>query len=246
MAQQASTSQVKTSPTAAQQEKTSPKKTSTSPCRTLTIIRLTHAHKDMSFAGLRNVLRDAAPVQILLDGVVQGKLEKDQNMVLQIDSGEHKLAFTTLGSGYRIPAGYDDYKAFFFNNKFGIAPTVDPFRDQLTEFVLRMVRGQGFRERILDPNNRNHAVEVRITDTYIEVFTALAKTKGLAQWTLGGKAEKIYYQDINLMPLQNDRLPDGYWHYIDTHVSEAIENDEEADLTRGAGGFTIRSRHNLY
>ena len=167
-------------------------------------------------------------------------------MVLQIDSGEHKLAFTTLGSGYRIPAGYDDYEALFFNNSFRIAPTVDPFRDQLTEFVLKMVRGQGFRDRILDPNNRNHAVEVHIRDKYIEVFTALAKTKGLAQWASGGKSEKIYYQNINLMPPQNDRLPGGYWDYINSHVSKAIENDEEADLTLVGGGFTIRSRHKLF
>lgn len=223
-----------------------PQRPAEQPCRTLTIVRGKHAYKNLDFAGLRNRFQDSMPIQILLDGVNQGNLDPDRKMVLNIDSRAHKLAFTILSSAYTIPAGTDSYLAMFFNKAFRITPLEDPFRDQLEQFILRMVRGQGFRDRILDRNNRNHTVEVRLTSTCIEVFMPLAQTKGLAQWSTGGQTEKIYYQNIGLTPLPKDRQPGGYWDYLNDYIREVIEADDEADLTHVAGGFTVRTSHKLY
>lgn len=218
----------------------------TQACRTLTVARLKHAHTGLDVYGLRNKLLDNISVSILLDGVKQGVLSNNGKLELHIDSREHRLASAILGSSYKIPAGNESYLALFFNNAFQIAPLEDPFRDRLMEFLLRIVRGQGFKERILNPNNRTHAVEINLTSNYIEIFMHLDKPKGLVQLVTGGQSEKIYYKDVGLVPPNEDRRPGGYWDYLKTYMRETVENDSEADLVHAAGGFTIRTTHKLY
>lgn len=213
--------------------------------RTLTIRRLTHAYKNLSYHGIKNAFLDVYPIHIFLDGQRQGMLNKAP-VVLEMDSWEHYLSPAVFASKYRIPAGNENYVAYFFNDKFKIGPEEDPFRDDVIDFVLNMVRGQGFRDRIKNWNNHNHEVAVTAEPDHIRISWSPEKTKGLLEWATGEKTEKIFYSQIGLVPPNGERLPDGYWEYLDLCIREAVEDDPQADLEYGSGGFTFRRTHNLY
>lgn len=216
------------------------------PCRTLSITRLTHSYKEWDLHGLRNRFVDNYPVHIFLDDVDQGLLPKEGEMVLSLDSNAHVVKGAVFASSFGIPAGRESYLAFFFNGGFRIGPTIDPFRDKLAEFVLRIFRGQGIRDRILDENNRNHNVELHIEPEGIRLSWSLAQTKGLRQWATGEDDEKIPYRQIGLVPPAPETQPGGYWQFLQDYVEDLILSDKEADMDRYMGGFTFRTRHNLY
>lgn len=216
------------------------------PCRTVSINRLTHAYKEWDLHGLKNRFMDNYPVHIFLDDVDQGLLPKGEEMVLSIDSDAHVLKSAVFASAYGIPAGREDYLAFFFNGGFRIGFKNDTFREELAEFVLRMFRGQGIRDRIRDENNRNHNIVLNIGQEGIRLSWSLAQTKGLRQWATGEDEEKISYRQIGLTPPALEEQPGGYWQFIQDYVEDLILKDKEADMDRYMGGFTFRTKHNLY
>lgn len=227
-------------------QKAAPVHKAQTPTRTVTIQRLMHAHKDLTGSGIQNMLKDSMPVMIYLDGTKQGTLAKDQPFVLHLDSNAHTISHTPISSKSIIPAGNNDYVAYFFNTSFMIGPVHDPFRDELTQWVLNMVRGQGFRDRIQDPNNHYHAVKVSIQSNCIRVHWAVNQKKGFTEWSSGEKEEKIYYNQIGLTPPPSNRQPGGYWQYLGNFVQQSVKNDPQADLVHGIGGFSFRKTHGLY
>lgn len=216
------------------------------PTRTVSIRRGMHAYKDLTAAGLKNMFVDAAPVAVYLDGEKQGMLNKDKAMVLRIDSGKHIISQSPISSKHRIPEGSDSYDSFYFNGAFMTGPVNDPFRDELAAFILKLVRGQGFRDRINDPNNHYHAVEITIQSNYVRVHWRLNQTKGFAEWSTGEKEEKIYYHQAGLTPLPEHKQPSGYWSYLNNYIRDVVVFDPKADLEHVVGGFAVRKTHSLY
>lgn len=216
------------------------------PTRILRVSRGEHAYKQADGIGVKNMFKDSIPYNLYLDGVNCGTMKIDQPIVLNIDSREHFISQTPISAKFKLPAGNDSYVATFFNNKFIIGIVDDPFRSGLEQFVLQMVRGKGFRDRILDLNNHHKAVEVTIRPDYILVHYRLNRTTGLSEWSTGEKQEKIYYSQIGLTPTPAALQPGGYWEYLDNYIREAIINDNQADLCHDVGGFTIRTTHGLY
>ena len=218
------------------------------PCRTITIDRATHAYKEWDFHGLKNAVKDKAPVHVALDGVEQGSLTAEESMTLRVDSNEHTLSTGALSGKYRIPSGTESYFATFFNGSFRIGPVVDPFRDQLTDFVVNMFRGQGIRERISSKSNYGHNIYLDVHATGIRLHWTLDHNyaKGFKAWLTGEGEEKISYLDINLFPISQDSQPSGYWDFIQAWIESAILNDPQADMQKEGGGFTFRTSHSLY
>lgn len=214
--------------------------------RTVTIFRLTHAHKEWDASGLGNMLKDNMPVHIFADDQDQGTLSKDGSLTVTLNSGPHTLKCAKLGTKYVIPAGADGYEAYFFNNSLRIGPVQDYFRERLTMFVLKMFRSQGMRDRMNDLNNRHHNIVVNVRADGIYLSWQLAQTKGIKQWATGGDEEKISYYQAGLTPLPQEKQPGGYWDYIQMRIEDAIEADEEADMERYMGGFRMRTKHKLY
>ena len=214
--------------------------------RTVTIHRLAHAHKEWDASGFGNMLKDNMPVHIFADDQDQGTLSKDGSLTVNLSSGPHTLKCARLGTKYAIPAGTNHYEAYFFNNSLRIGPVQDYFRDSLTMFVLKIFRSQGIRDRMADPNNRYHNVEINVGQDGIRLSWQLAKTRGIKQWATGEDEEKISYHQAGLTPLPRERQPDGYWSYIQMWIEEAIESDREADMERYMNGFRVRTKHNLY
>ncbi len=214
--------------------------------RTITIKRLTHAYKEFNYTGARNLFMDTFPVHIFLDGKEQGNLSKNTEMVLSINQDSHQLKSAVLAPAYNIPAGTDNYIAFFFNDKFKIGPEIDVFRDKLTEFVLNIFRGQGIRDRINDPNNSDHVVRLSVDSTGIKLSWNVKKTRGLKQWATGEEEEIITYERIGLCPMSVNKMPGGYWPFVEAYIENAILCDKEADMMKTAGGFTFCDKHNLF
>ena len=216
--------------------------------RTITIKRLLHAHKALDYAGLKNAFVDNYPIHIFLDGKDLGFLPKHDAMTLQIDANEHILKPAIMAPNYMIPKGTDSYTVYYFNDKFQIGPVHDPFRDQLVEFIVQMFQGQGIRDRINDPNNRNHNVQLQISFDGIRLSWDLGKTRGLKQWLTGKQEEFISYENIGLRVLPEERRPGGYWEFIQTYAEQAILNDEKANMMHDQlGGFTFNTaKHKLF
>lgn len=216
------------------------------PCRTITIERATHAYKEWDIHGLENAFRDKWIVRIVLDDVEQGHLNANEPMTLNIDSGEHTIRYNLLAPRYRIPAGTDNYMVSYFRDNFRIGPETDAFRDGLTQFVVKMFRGRGIKDRILDPNNYGNKVYLDINREGIRVYWTLAHTKGLKQFFSGEGEDKISYRQMGLTPLAEEKQPTGYWEFLQMWVEEAILQDKEADMDKSGGGFTFRSKHDLF
>lgn len=216
------------------------------PTRTVKVRRLMHAHKELTGIGIKNMVQDSAPVQVYLDSEKKGVLKKDEEIVLYIDSNEHALRTGPLAPKYKLPSGNDSYTAWFFNGSFMIGCVNDTFRDNLEQFVLNMVRSQGFRDRINDSNNYYRAVEVTIQSDCILVHWRLKETKGFEEWSTGEKREKYYYTNIGLNPPPKDRQPSGYWSYLDSYIRDTITADKQADMQHVVGGFTFRQVHNMF
>lgn len=217
---------------------------STQPTRTITIERLTHAHKEWNLHGLRNRFMDAYPVHIFLDDTDQGLLTAESPMTLHLSSEAHTLKSAILASTHNIPAGNHSYGAFFFNDAFMICPKEDFFCSQIMSFMVHIFKGDGIRDRILDSNNRNHNVAFDIGPKGIRLYWQAATTKGLKQWVTGEEEEWIRYSDIDLEPLAPEYQPDGYWDFVKLMAEEAILKD--AGMERHLGGFTFKSRSNLW
>lgn len=216
------------------------------PCRTITIERATHAYKEWDIHGLENAFRDKWVVRIVLDEVEQGHLKADAPMVLNVDSGEHTIRYNLLSPKYRIPAGTDNYIVSYFRDNFRIGPENDDFRDNLTLFVVKMFRSRGMKDRILDLNNSSNTVCLDINQDGIRLYWHLAHTKGLKQFLTGESEEKISYQQIGLTPLAEEKQPTGYWDFLQMWIETAILQDDEADMEKSGGGFTFRTKHNLF
>lgn len=216
------------------------------PCRTITIERATHAYKEWDLHGLENAFRDKWIVRIVLDDVEQGHLKADEVMTLDVDSGEHTLRYNLLAPKYWIPPGRENYLVSYFRDSLRIGPENDEFRDGLTLFVLKMFRGRGIKDRILDPNNHGNKVRLDINSEGIRLSWTLEHTKGLKQWLTGEGEEKISYSQMGLTPLAEEMRPAGYWEFLQMWVEKAIVQDKEADMTMEGGGFTFRRTHDLY
>ncbi len=214
--------------------------------REIVIERLTHAYKEWDMAGLRNRFQDAYPVHIFIDDVDFGLIGGGQTVKFVVDTNAHTVKCAVLASGYHIPAGTEDYVGYYFNGSLRFGPAVDFFRDKLTAFVIGMFRGKGMRDRMRDPNNRNHNVELRIEHDCIVLSRQLYKTRGLKQWALGGDEEKIYFRDIGLVPLDPEMQPGNYWDFIQKWVESQLLEDEQADVERYMGGFAECRQHKLY
>jgi len=215
--------------------------------RTMTVTRGLHQYKGLDGVGLKNMFKDSAPVPVLLDGVSQGTLSKNQTAVsFRLDSGAHTLSFNPISAKSPIPAGQDSYSAIFFNDTFHIGIENDPFEQELAGFILNMVRGKGFRDRIFHPNNRHNAVEISLRADYILVYYDVAQTKGLAQWASGREEEKISYFSAGLNPPAKSRQPGGYWSHMEMVIRDVITCDKQANLTHTAYGYTFKTSHDLY
>ena len=214
--------------------------------RTITIKRLKHAYRKFDYHGLKNAFMDNYPAHIFLDGADQGVLSTKADMTLVLNEWGHNIKNAIFASSYCIPAGNDSYLAYLFNDRFMIGPVDDPYRDQLTNFVVEMFRGNGIRDRILSANNRNHCIDVNFSDKGIRLFWQAEKARGIKQWLTGEEEEWITYSQIGLSPLPVSRRPDGYWEFLDIWVTDAIVNDSQANMEHCAGGITLRSKHNLF
>ena len=207
--------------------------------RTVIVTRGIHAYTEPNLQGFLNQLKDAKYVHIYLDGVLQGTLSKTCDKVeFQIDNAEHRLSYLEHANHATLPAGKDSYRVMFFNEVFHIGIENDPFEAELREYVLKMVRGQGFQDRLNDSNNRNHAVELEFLSDYILVYYYLNETKGISQWISGRKEEKVYYHNIGLMPPRKQDEPTGYWSHIHYAMESAIVNDPQLNLTHTGSGYT--------
>lgn len=227
-----------------QQQKSQLKNNNSQPTRQITIYRLTHVHKEFSFRGIHNTLKDSVQVNFSMDGKSAGSLGQDP-LEIPMDSREHIIKCGLLDS-YRIPAGDKDYKAYYFNNNLMIGFDPDPFREQLVEFMVNLFRGRGIKDRLLDSNNSTNSVSVYILPDYVRLSFPLKNTKGLKEWATGTREEKISFQEIGLMVPHVDSLPDGYFGFIEDYVLSAIDHDEEADMERNGNSIKIRKTHRLY
>lgn len=214
--------------------------------RKVMICRLTHLYKDWNVRGIGNMLKDNTPVHIFVDDKDQGALPKDDLMIVSLNYDSHILKCTTFGTKYVIPAGNEHYEAYYFNKALQIGPVQDQFRDELIMFVLKMFRGKGIRERMMDLNNRNHNVKISVEHDGIRLSWDLVKPQGIKQWISGMHEEKISYRQMGITPLMCEKQPSGYWNYIQTKVEDAIVMDEEADMEKYLLGIRMRTEHRLY
>lgn len=212
--------------------------------------RFRHAHTSKDWTGLKNRMKDAANVPVYLDGVQRGVLTPDgDGLTLQIDGNEHSLSTSPFSRKHVLPAGSDGYIAFFFNDAFQIGIADDPFKEELIQFVLEMVRGRGFRDRIRDRANRNNCVDIKVQPEGLLLKFALVDgqyARDRKEKLFLEREEMIYYQQAGLHPTPEHRCPSGYWASLETEVQIAIENDPEADLEHVAGGYAERKVHDLY
>lgn len=212
--------------------------------------RFKHAHTSRDWTGLKNRMKDAANVPVYLDGVQRGVLTPNgDGLTLQIDGNEHSLSTSPFSRKHVLPAGSDGYIAFFFNDAFQIGIADDPFKEELIQFVLEMVRGRGFRDRIRDRANRNNCVDIKVQPEGLLLKFALADGQyahDRKEKLFLEREEMIYYQQAGLHPTPKHRCPSGYWASLETEVQIAIENDPEADLEHVAGGYAERKVHDLY
>ena len=215
--------------------------------RTITIQRLMHAHKSLDMAGLKNVFMDNYPIHIFLDGKDQGILPKYDTMTLHLDANEHILKPAIMSSKYLIPKGTDSYIVYFFNDAFQIGLVHDPFRDKIIEFIIQIFQGQGIKDRINNPNNRNHNIYLKVCYDGIYLSWDVAKTHGLKQWATGQEEEFISYQSAGLQILPAEKMPSGYWEFVQNCAEETILKDEKANMMKDhLGGFTYNTKHNLF
>lgn len=212
--------------------------------------RFKHAHTSKDWTGLKNRMKDAANVPVYLDGVQRGVLTPNgDGLTLQIDGNKHSLSTSPFSRKHVLPAGSDGYIAFFFNDAFQIGIADDPFKEELIQFVLEMVRGRGFRERIRDRANRDNCVDIKVQSKGLLLKFALADgqyARDRKEKLFLEREEMIYYQQVGLHPTPEHRCPSGYWASLETEVQIAIENDPEADLEHVAGGYAERKVHDLY
>lgn len=220
--------------------------TKKSTSRTVSIDRLTHTYKEWNFYGAKNMWRDNKSVHIFVDGKDRGLLPKSDLMVIGLNNDLHILKCAAHGSQYTIPAGTEDYEAYFFNDSLWIGPVQDRFRDELIAFALKMFRGKGMKERMMDSNNQNHHVKINIDQDGIRLSWNVVKPRGMKQWLSGMNEEKISYQQMGIAPLLREKQPGGYWDYIRTKVEDAIVMDEEADMEKYLLGIRMRTEHRLY
>ncbi len=215
--------------------------------RQLRIRRLMHTHKDLSAQGVWNSLKDAKPVRVFIDKVQQGVIPNGEDLVLTLSQGAHTLGCSGFSSGVSIPADNKDYEALFFNDAFWVGPTEDPFRDRLVQAVLPIFRSQGMKERILDPNNRNHHVRMELRSDGMRLHWAVNQTKGIKQWSTGEEEEMIRFGQLGLTPPPACTLPSTYWYYTQAFLESVILHDKVADLDWVNGlGFGIRTKHDLF
>lgn len=217
------------------------------PTRTVTVTRGIHQYKELDGIGLKNMFKDSTPVPVLLDGVSQGTLSKNQSVVIfSIDSGAHTLSFNPISAKTLLPAGQDNYSAIFFNETFHVGIEGDPFEQELVSFILNMVRGKGFRDRIFHPNNRHNAVGISLRPDHILIYYDVKTTKGFSQWASGREEEKISYFSAGLNPPPASRQPGGYWSHMEMLIRDAITCDKQANLTHTDYGYTFKASHDLY
>lgn len=215
--------------------------------RSITVSKWDHSHKDLSLKGLNNKLLDSQKMSVFLDDKFAGELKSGQPVIAYMDEREHKVQIMTYAKKqYTVPAGSESYYAAYFNEKLSIVPAEDHFRDELIKFVLEMFKGQGIKDRINDPNNRYHSIDIDCTNQEIYLNRVLNQGTNLAQKLTGSDSEKIPYAQIGLSPVEAyTRLP-GYWYLTTEAVKEAIMQDKEIDMEQGMGGLTYRTTHNLY
>ena len=165
---------------------------------------------------------------------------------MDMSDSSHTLKHAPLGIKSVIPEGRKDYEAYYFNHSLSIGSARDPFRDELTNFVIDMFRGQGIKERVSDPNNKYNSIQIKVSQEGIRFSWYLSRTRGIRQWMTGDEEEKIAYYQIGLTPLPREKQPDGYWEYIQLWIENAIESNEDVNMERSIGGFAIRKSHKLY
>ncbi|MBR6790748.1 MAG: hypothetical protein IKM31_07780, partial [Oscillospiraceae bacterium] len=191
------------------------------PVRTVTVTRGIHSYKGLDGISLKNMFKDSTPVPVLLDGVLQGTLSKNQAVVtFSVDSGAHTLSFNPISAKTPLPAGQDNYSAIFFNETFHVGIEGDPFEKELAVFILNMVRGKGFRDRVFHPNNRHNAVGISLRPDHILIYYDVKTTKGFSQWASGREEEKISYISAGLTPPPKSRQPGGYWSHMEMLIQD--------------------------
>lgn len=217
--------------------------------RTLRVQRFAHAHKD-----LRNAVADNLGYFIFVDGVNKGSVAKGQYIDIPISGQSHEIALRTgLGSPsplnvskITIPAGAVSFFVTAFNATLSAGPLNDPFGGAVTEFVLKMFRSQGARDRIDHPNNRNRNLYVNLYSDRIEISYDVVKTRGFEQWSTGREIEKIPYSRLGLPPPANGNAY-NYWNFLTTMVKDSIVEDDQADMEKDSlGGFRPRTVHRMW
>jgi len=207
------------------------------PIRVLKFVRYTHANKDLSLQGVGNVIKDAAFVNLSIDGFSVGKLGKEE-MTIPLDGNSHQIGINGSIGKYFIPAGTDNYKAFYFNSNISIGSENDPFREALAKYMVNIFRQSSTKKKLRDSNNSNHSVVINIGSDHVRMFYPLIKTSGIKEWSLGGHEEIISYSEMGLpSPKPENMQPSGYWSYIDDYVKEAIQKDSQANVTRKGSSF---------
>ena len=215
--------------------------------RSITVSKWDHSHKDLSLKGLNNKLLDAQKMSVFLDDKFVGELKSGQPVIAYMDEREHKVQIVTfVKKQYIVPAGNESYYAAYFNEKLSIVPSEDRFRDELIGFVLNMFKSQGIKDRINDPNNRYHSIDIDCGNQEIYLNRVLNQGTNLAQKLTGSDSEKIPYAQIGLSPIEEYTQLPGYWYMTTEAVKEAIMHDKDIDIEEGMGGLTYRRTHDLY
>lgn len=194
-----------------------------------------------------NIIMDAKPEFVYLDGKNMGVLKTGGTVDIDIDTASHKLKTGTPGSACVLPAGTDNYFAEFHNGTFEIGIANDPFAAALLPVILNIFRGQGVLDRMQERNNLHHNVMLRLDETGIGICWHCAKPHGFKQWANGTDGETISFYQAGVTPPPKERQPRGYWACLTREMEHQIEQDREANLQRDShGGFVPRYRSSLY